>query len=78
MPSWYRILLFVVLFPLHALAQSDCSLSISDKVFDADSREPLPFANIYIKAVNRGTTTNDKGKFVLGSLCQGTYIIEFS
>lgn len=73
-----RIILLVAFLPICVFGQTECKLSFSGKVFDAASKEPLPFANLYLKEISKGTTTNENGRFSLTSLCRGAYLLECS
>jgi hypothetical protein len=66
-----------ILFILLALI-TKCFLSqtfiLSGKI--SDGKEPLPFANIYIKGTTQGVNSNDEGKYSL-RLAPGQYSIVF-
>ncbi len=51
---------------------------LSGLVVDADSKEPIPFANVFCPATHTGTTTDFDGKFSLsvptGSIMTVTYV----
>ena len=52
--------------------------SISGQISDSDTYEALPGANVVIKGTSKGTTTDVNGKFSLGDLTPGSYVIEIS
>src|SRR5687767_6872356 len=56
------VLLLVVSSSLPVNAQS---VTISGTVKDAETREPLPYANIVVEGTTTGTTTNESGYFEL-------------
>ena len=59
---WLNILLvFTVLFSLESFAQENTK--INGIVIDAQTKEPLPFVNIFFEGKNIGTITDDKGKY---------------
>lgn len=64
----YRLLAFqkkyflIFLFALPAAAVSQ-QIQINGVVKDFDSNQPIPGASIFIKAINKGTTATDSGKF---------------
>ncbi len=62
------------LFSLSATAQSTFSV----KGYVLSQGEPLPFANIYIENSTKGTTTNEKGAFVINNLEPGEYTLAAS
>jgi len=70
-----RISLWVWLVPLYGIAQSNCSLTFSGRVVDSESKEPLPFANVYIRELEKGTVADGSGKFIIHSICPGSYTI---
>jgi hypothetical protein len=53
-------LLFLVSLPVWALSQS---VTISGKVSDRDTGEPLEFASVWLKGKSIGTITNSQGEF---------------
>jgi len=64
-----------VLLPLYGVAQSNCSISFSGRVFDAESNQAMPFANVYIKELDKGAVADGEGKFIINSICPGSYTI---
>ncbi|MEM1338985.1 MAG: carboxypeptidase-like regulatory domain-containing protein [Bacteroidota bacterium] len=57
------LLIFVFLAIYQAIAQ-DKQLTITGKLRDSKSNEPLPFASIYVKGTTIGTVSNTEGAFV--------------
>ena len=54
--------------------------SISGKVIDKDSKQPIPYANISIKLENKiitGGITQDNGNFIIKNLELKEYVVEF-
>ncbi len=49
--------------------------TIKGTVSDAQTKEPLPFASIYIKALSKGAGTDAEGRFTLANIPSGTYVI---
>nr|MBS0037749.1 TonB-dependent receptor [Saprospiraceae bacterium] len=47
-------------------------------VLDAENRTEISFANIFLTPLERGTTTDDQGKFLLDEIPPGTYDIRVS
>lgn len=68
----YRIILFLFLGSLNALAQ-DCNFTIQGNVFDEASKSPLAYVNVFIQETRTGTITDDDGNFVLKNICEGHY-----
>ncbi len=64
----------VSLMPLLALAQ-DCHAMLFGTVTEAETEEPVPFAEVFIVETGQGTVTDDKGNFVFTELCEGNYTV---
>ncbi|MFZ4399800.1 MAG: DUF5686 family protein [Bacteroidales bacterium] len=54
--------LFLVFFSFFIQAQETI---ISGKITDANTNEPIPFANVYFKGTTKGTTTDFDGNYTL-------------
>jgi iron complex outermembrane recepter protein len=54
----------------------DCGLTLSGKVLDHDSREPLIGATIYIEELQRGTLSDEYGNYHFHHLCRGSYTLK--
>lgn len=67
---FYSLLLF--LFATTGFAQS---YTISGKVFDSESKEPLPFVPVIIKGTSIGATTDFDGNYSITSDVQGDSIV---
>ena len=52
--------------------------TISGRVIDAETNEPLQFAHVFIDQTTHGTTTNTNGEFILSNLEAGEYRLVFS
>ena len=52
--------------------------SISGKVVDADTKEPLVSANVIIAETTNGVATNETGRFTISNISAGTYVIKVS
>lgn len=52
--------------------------SISGKVVDSDTKEPLVSANVIIAETSNGVATNEAGKYTISNISQGTYVIKVS
>ena len=72
-----RIFLFLYLFAFGATAQqNDCSLTLSGQISDEHNGEVLPFANIRLLGTTRGAVADSLGRYMLSSLCPGSFIVE--
>jgi len=48
---------------------------LSGKVIDEHDKTPLMFATVYIKELERGSVSDDKGNYKIENLCKGTYTL---
>lgn len=55
--------------------QVNCTCTIEGNVRTAESQELLPGASVYLKGLNKGVSTDQKGHFTLKNICPGTYIL---
>ncbi len=58
-----KILLLFLLLTTSSFAQ-EVFISISGKLVDNKSKEPIPYASIFIKGKSIGTTSNNEGRFL--------------
>ena len=63
---------FILFTFISVVAFSQSNFSVSGKVIDSASREPLAFASVFCQNTTQGTTTNKEGSFSL-SLKEGGY-----
>jgi len=52
-----------------------CRLTLSGKVIDEHDGQPLMFATVYIKELERGAVSDEKGNYKIENLCPGTYTV---
>jgi iron complex outermembrane recepter protein len=77
MKSKRYVLLFTLAFLLsNAFAQT--KLSVSGKVTDAKTNEPLPGASVYFPDLKRGTIANETGIYKIENITKGNYLVEVS
>lgn len=63
----------IILFALSIICFGQTStVTLSGKVVDERTGEILPFANVFINNSSIGTTTNEKGEYLLGNLPLGS------
>ena len=66
----YKLVLFLALTNMLLVAQSDsCKYSISGKILDVETKEPIPYVTVMTRDGSKGTIANYKGEFVIDSLC---------
>lgn len=79
MISHSRVIWLFILFILPVqFSEAQCKLTIRGVVIDLDTREPLAYSNIVITELQKGTSTDDKGAYVLEGICSGSYTIVVS
>ncbi len=56
-----------------------CEYSVSGKIFDLETREPLPFASVQVQGTTKGASTDTTGYFEINKICQDEFdlIISF-
>jgi iron complex outermembrane receptor protein len=52
-----------------------CNFTLSGKVIDEHDKTLLMFATVYIKELERGSVSDNKGNYTIENLCKGTYTI---
>ncbi|MBX0334860.1 TonB-dependent receptor [Pontibacter sp. HSC-14F20] len=57
-------------------SEQDCGMTLSGKVLDHDTREPLIGATIYIEELQRGTLSDEYGNYHFHHLCRGSYTLK--
>jgi len=73
----FGIFAVLYLLPWLGLAQNG-TVTLTGTVTDEKTGEPLPFANVYINNSSIGTTTNEKGTYVLANLPIGNLDVAVS
>jgi len=72
------VIIFFTLFAFSLLNGQSNIKNITGQVFNGETNEPLPFANIYMKGKNIGTSADIEGKFSLKlPLASGKLLISF-
>lgn len=66
---------FVIFIFIIRSASAQCSYTLQGKVIDHHDRQPLEFAEIYIKELQKGSLTDSLGKYTITGLCNGSYTI---
>lgn len=76
--SGARMIILLVLGSLNffnGLQAQSCNLTIKGRVINAETGEPIPYANIIIESENIGTVSDDQGNYVIKDLCAGDYTL---
>lgn len=77
-PRLCLILLSLIAALKPAVAQEVCSYSLTGKVIDEHDGQPLEYANIYIKELEKGGISDSTGLFKIDGICTGTYTVTCS
>lgn len=78
MPIIRLLILLLILFPPAVQGQGSAKGSISGKVRDAGTNNPLPDAHIILKNSGLGTTSGIDGLFIIRNIPDGSYTLEVS
>lgn len=71
----YLVFFFLLLLAVQVSAQTDCNLHISGVVVQANTKEKVPGAVVYIKGTKIFAQTNAQGQYHLSPLCPGSYTL---
>jgi hypothetical protein len=69
----YVLLFLLIISPLIIFSTEIETGTITGKVLDKTTKQPLPGANIIIVGTNAGTSTNENGFFILKNLDENVY-----
>jgi len=72
-----RSTLFTVLVLVISSVQAQKTAEINGNVVD-ENNQPIPFTNVYIEALKKGTTADESGEYVLKNIPYGTWQITAS
>ncbi|WP_420578122.1 TonB-dependent receptor [Ekhidna sp.] len=72
----YLTIIFLIV-SFHGFAQTtNCNRSVSGKILDIDTNEPLPFATVKVKDTNLGAVADELGQFKITGICQDEIDLE--
>ncbi|WP_083629429.1 TonB-dependent receptor [Tenacibaculum agarivorans] len=74
----HKALVILLVLLVNPIIGQNCTYTFSGLVEDFHDKSPIVDATIYIKNLNKYTTTNLDGKFSITNLCQGKLVIEVS
>ncbi|MEM7485131.1 MAG: TonB-dependent receptor [Bacteroidota bacterium] len=63
------ILFFILISSFTAAQKKSCTYTISGKVLDMDTEEPIPYAVVKVDGTKKYTSTDAKGYFSIDGLC---------
>ncbi len=69
------IILSITFSSLFAQQTQLCNYTISGKVFDEHDKEPLLYAEIFIKELNKGAISDSVGNYKIENVCEGNYVL---
>ena len=73
-----RYLLFILNFYILANISAQSKLSLSGKITDHQTGEPLAGASVYFPDFHTGTVSDNKGLYIIKNIPQGKYLLEIS
>lgn len=74
----FRAFLVLVLGSLTFLTTlhgQTCNITIKGRVLNAETGDPVAYANVVLKSENVGTVTDDLGNYMLTDVCAGDYTL---
>ncbi|MES2591873.1 MAG: TonB-dependent receptor [Bacteroidota bacterium] len=72
------ICLFAAFIAAAITANAQCASVLRGKVIDHHDRQPLEFAEIYIKELKKGALTDSSGNYQITGICDGNYTVKFT
>src|SRR5688500_2191264 len=75
-PKQSILLLAGIVLAIDLFSQS--KLSLTGKVTDAQSSQPLAGASVYFPDLRRGTVAGEDGIYKIQNITQGSYLVEVS
>ncbi|MDA8693528.1 carboxypeptidase-like regulatory domain-containing protein [Saprospiraceae bacterium] len=76
---WNRVLILSIsILTVVSVNAQDCDIKLSGYIYDAGTKEPLEFANVFIEEELSGSATDSLGYFEVENVCEGHIHISFS
>lgn len=69
-------LLFTLTIAITSFAQPNGSLE--GRLFNKETKQPIPYANVIVLGTNFGAATNEQGKFLISNIPEGIYKLKYS
>ncbi|MEO1628508.1 MAG: TonB-dependent receptor, partial [Bacteroidota bacterium] len=78
--NYVFVLWLILLSPFISFAQADkeCTYSMEGRVYDLETKEPLPYVSIQLENTPLGTTSDESGNFSFVNLCEKEYDLVFA
>ena len=73
-----KIFFFFSFFFIFSFAYSQKFGSVTGKIINKNTQEPLPFVNIQLSGTSKGVTSDEDGKFRISDIPVKTYNLQFS
>ena len=62
--------IFLTVSSLNLFSQSEtCNFTVSGKILDVETKEPIPYVSVVIRDEGKGTIANENGEFFINGLC---------
>ncbi len=72
------IFLLLSLLTFNLRAQGDCTYSLQGQIFDAVTKEPIPFASVRILDTTKGVISEESGEFLITGICNEDFVLEIT
>lgn len=73
-----EILLFYLIICCSISYAQNCTHHIEGKITEFENKEPVLFAQIQLKELQKSVLTDEKGNYHFDNICNGTYTLEIS
>ncbi|MGE5848470.1 MAG: TonB-dependent receptor [Ignavibacteria bacterium] len=76
--SKYKCLIIIILYLFNLTIAQSADVSVYGRVLDAQTKNPIPFANILVIGTNYGAASDDQGYYQISDLPFNTYQLRAS
>ncbi len=68
----------VTLFGAFSLQAQDCHHVIRGRIMEAESKQAVAFAQVFVKETKTGAVSDEQGFYTINNVCNGTFTLEIS
>ena len=68
----------IILFCTFSMQAQDCNHVIRGRLTDAETKEAIAFASVFVKETKANATTDEQGFYNISNICNGTFTLEIS
>jgi iron complex outermembrane recepter protein len=76
--QYLRICIVIILFSPFSLQAQTCNHVIRGRIVDAETKEAIAYATVFVKETKAGAMSNEQGFYNIDHICNGTFTLEIS